>query len=938
MQPTPERTRELLGYIPASISRDDWVSVAWAINSALPGNDGFALFDNWSSTAPEKYDPKEARAVWRRAEPDGRIQFGTLIRMAQERGYVVPKDDQPAKPPSAAELARQRKAADAARKAAADQRARENAAAAESARSLWGGAREDGAGDHPYLKRKGVRAYGLRVAPDGALLVPLSGADGILQNLQRIHADGKKRFLPRGRVVGLFHVLGALDNAAAILFTEGYATAASVHEATGLPVVVAFSASNLKRVGKALRAAHPAARFIFAGDEDMILADGSSNTGRKAATEAAALVQGLAVFPTGMDASGSDFNDLHQQCGIDAVREQIEAALATAPTPEPGATPAPRSDGHDPFVVNPKGTYFLGRDRDGRELAPLWLCSRLEVIARTRDTDGAGWGYLLSFSDPAGRPREWAMPARMLSGDGGEYRAALLNQGLQIATSSAARNRLTEYLQTRQPEALATCTERCGWHPAGDGAVYVLPDATIGETDERVVYQTDGATQKTFRQRGDASTWRERIGVLCVGNSRMVFTVAAMFAGPLLRPAGVDSGGFHFKGDSSSGKTTLLKLAASVNGAPAYMQRWRTTANALELTAAAHCDAVLILDELGQIDPREAGESAYMLSNEQSKGRASRSAALRPRLTWRLLFLSAGEIGLSDHMQEAGKRTRVGQEVRMVDIRADAGAGLGVFEDLHGRGGGAALADELARATAAVYGAPGLAWLEWMAAHWQGLGKRVRERMDALRASWVPEGASGQVQRVAQRFAIVAVAGELATEAELTGWPAGESERAVKRCFDDWLNARGGAGNAEVRQMLAQVKGFLEQHGSSRFTWWHRGADDRNERTVNRAGVRQMIDGNGDPIRSNSEHLASFGDVIPAAEIDNIKTDYYILPEVFRTEVAKGFDPSAVLAVLLQHGVLLPGNGERYRHKARLPGIGPSNTYHISHKIMGLDP
>jgi putative DNA primase/helicase len=81
----------------------------------------------------------------------------------------------------------------------------------------------------------------------------------------------------------------------------------------------------------------------------------------------------------------------------------------------------------------------------------MWLCSRLDVQALTRDAEGNGWGYLLHFADPLGRPKQWAMPARMLSGDGGEYRAALLNMGLRIATAPAARNRLTEYIQTRQP-------------------------------------------------------------------------------------------------------------------------------------------------------------------------------------------------------------------------------------------------------------------------------------------------------------------------------------------------------------------------------------------------------------------------------------------------------------------------------------------------------
>ena len=79
-------------------------------------------------------------------------------------------------------------------------------------------------------------------------------------------------------------------------------------------------------------------------------------------------------------------------------------------------------------------------------------------------------------------------------------------------------------------------------------------------------------------------------------------------------------------------------------------ERWRSTDNALEATAAQHSDCLLILDELAQIDPKTAGECAYMLANEQSKARATCNGAARTRLTWRLLFLSAGELGLADHM------------------------------------------------------------------------------------------------------------------------------------------------------------------------------------------------------------------------------------------------------------------------------------------------
>jgi putative DNA primase/helicase len=78
------------------------------------------------------------------------------------------------------------------------------------------------------------------------------------------------------------------------------------------------------------------------------------------------------------------------------------------------------------------------------------------------------------------------------------------------------------------------------------------------------------------------------VWALCVGNSRLAFAVACAFAGPLLRPAGMESGGFHYRGDSSSGKTTALKVAASVYGGAGYLQRWRTTDNALEAIAAQH--------------------------------------------------------------------------------------------------------------------------------------------------------------------------------------------------------------------------------------------------------------------------------------------------------------------------------------------------------------
>lgn len=954
MPPSPELLRAALAYIPANLPRDEWARVAMAIKSEYPDEVGRGLFEAWSATA-DGYDASATASTWRSIKASGGVTVATLLRLAKQHGFELPKAGNAPAAPSAAELARR----DAERRQAADaetqRRQAAQAAAADAARALWDGA--DPTGTSHYLARKGVQPHGLRFMPDGTALVPMRDATDVLWNVQRITperpAKGTDKLFQRGgRKSGLWHMLGAPESAPVLLLAEGYATAASVYEsgctagqdAGRWPVAVAFDAGNLLHVARELRRLYPAALLVLCGDDDRATeARTGTNTGRVKAEAAARAVHGLAVFPTvpaGDDAPANvDFNDMHHALGLDAVRRAVQAAIDVhqAPAPVPAQGAGQDGDVHDPFTVDDGGVYYHGRGRDGEPLRPLWLCSRLDVAACTRDQDRNGWGYLLHFADPLGHSKQWAMPARMLSGDGGEYRATLLNMGLRIATSPAARNRLTEYIQTRRPEEFATCTDRIGWHATDGGAAYVLPHQTIGDDAGRIVFQSDSAMENTFRVRKDAAAWRDRIGSLCAGNSRLVFAVACAFAGPLLRLASMESGGFHLRGDSSSGKTTALRLAASVNGGPSYMQRWRTTDNALEATAAQHCDALLILDELAQVEGKVAGECAYMLANEQSKARATRGGAPRARLSWRLLFLSAGELGLADHMAEGMKRARTGQEVRMADIPADAGAGMGAFENIHGHASPAAFASHLTREGQACHGAPGLAFIEWVCAQWTGLPRRLREGVQALTAEWAPPGASGQVQRVAARFALVAMAGELATEVGLTGWEPSDSEWAGRACFDAWLVARGGAGNGEVRNMLRQVRRFLEAHGDGRFTWWHRAADDHNAKTLHRAGFKRMLNADGEPIKTNSQHLGEYGDKMSPAAGEAVSTEYFILPEVFRSEVCQGFDYQAVCRVLLEHGALVPGAGRAYDCRVRLPGHGLANCYRIPPALLELD-
>lgn len=975
---TPELLRNALSFVPSNLPRDEWARVGMAIKSEYPDETGLQLFSDWSASSGGSFDAGAVTLTWRSIKAGGGVGVSTLLYLAKQNGFKLSRSGTVAQPVSDAE--RQRLDAERKQRQDAEQASIEAAheAAALVAQDKWASATETG--HSPYLERKGVQGFGVRYLADGGLYVPLQDAAGRVWNVQHIApvkpAKGSdKMLLKGGRKSGLWHVVGSLDGAAVVLVAEGYATAASLHMATGLPVVVAFDAGNLQHVCKAIRALLPAALLVVCGDDDAATA---ARTGRNAGRQKAqaAAVDGVVVFPAGLPDGASDFNDMHTAQGLEAVRTCVMAAIDArqggADTQLPSATGGASASGagsggagggngggrggkrkgaqsepddapewDDPFTQDDAGVWFHGRDKDGNAARALWLCSALRVEALTRNQEGAGWGYLLTFADPLGVPKQWAMPARMLSGDGGEYRATLLNMGLRIATAPAARNRLTEYIQTRQPAEFASCTDRIGWH----GGAFVLPHETIGDDAERVVFQSEAQMENTFRIKRDAQDWADRIGRLCAGNSRLVFAVSCAFAGPLLRSAGMESGGFHLRGDSSCGKTTALRLAASVYGGPSYMQRWRTTDNALEAIAAQHCDSLLILDELAQVEGKVAGECAYMLANEQSKARATRNGAARSRLSWRLLFLSAGELGLADHMAEGGKRTRTGQEVRMADIPADAGAGMGAFERLHGIGDGAAFSAHLAREAGLCHGAAGYAFLEWATSQAGTLARRTREAVGILSGTWIPSGASGQVARVAARFALVGVAGALATEAGLTGWDEGESEDAAKACFDAWLAARGGAGNGEVNAMLRQVRSFFEAHGEGRFTWWHRATDDHNAKTLQRAGFRRLIDADGKPIKiqktgytpGTSKEDKELYDTMTAIDGEDTQVEYFVLPEVFRAEICRGFDYKAVCKVLMQHGCLKPAKGREYDAKHRLPGLGLSWCYQFTPALMELD-
>jgi putative DNA primase/helicase len=234
--------------------------------------------------------------------------------------------------------------ADAARKQREAEQARSRQEAQDRARAQWKAAHH--ASDHVYLQRKRVKAHGLRISGD-RLLVPMYDAAGVLHSLQFIDAEGEKRYLTGGLKNGCYFPIGKPNGLLCI--AEGYATAASIHQATGHAVAVAFDAGNLEPVALAMREKHPALRIVLCADDDYAT---SGNPGLARASDAARAVGGLVAVPDfGADRpeDATDFNDLAVHRGAEAVKQAIANArppekAQEVSAPQPAAPSATEAD------------------------------------------------------------------------------------------------------------------------------------------------------------------------------------------------------------------------------------------------------------------------------------------------------------------------------------------------------------------------------------------------------------------------------------------------------------------------------------------------------------------------------------------------------------------------------------------------------------------
>ncbi len=718
---------------------------------------------------------------------------------------------------------------------------------------------------HQYCVKKQIKVVsGLKCSED-KIIVPIYDGDEII-SLQFIDSLGFKKYMKGCKKSGGYFTIG--DYTDNVLITEGLATGCSLYESTGFMTVVAFDAGNLSIVAAKMKDKYPDAKIIICADNDQY---SNFNIGVKKATNAAIKHGCYVAIPefTDISTKPTDFNDLMILEGKERVKEMVTNAT-NVKTPVAADLSYDKGDGldnisSDKFELGENDLFYVDKYSKKQRIS-----NYIKVIAVAIDENDE-WGSLIELKDIHGKLRQIFIPDTKFSGNCEAIRRELAALGLRLECSQKARHLLNKYLTNSRPSKRIVCVSKPGWH---FDKIFATADKIIGKFDSEVVCTVD---QSPFKKKGSLESWQENVASYCINNSRLILSVCTAFAVPALSIYGLPSGGFHFVGRSSVGKTTCLKVAASVCGDKNYIKSWRATDNGLEGLAVRHNDSLLILDEIGQVDPNKLGDIAYMLANGIGKARANSFGKASNAQTWRTLFLSSGETSLSDHMNTINKKSHTGQDIRLLSVTASPnGETHGIFEDLHGFEDGAELSNYLIEKTEKCYGTALSKFLEVLVKNREYIAEYVCQKIKEIKNVYLPSPADGQDIRIFERFAFVGVIGEYATQKGITGWAEGEAIRGCMKCFSDWLEEKGGFGNIEEMKVLESIKLFFEQHGDSRFLSIPAGL----QRVSNMVGYRD-------------------------------DTHYYVTPESFKNVVCKGFDRKFVIQVLKNKGWLVPGaNGE----------------------------
>ena len=592
-----------------------------------------------------------------------------------------------------------------------------------------------------------------------------------------------------------------------------------------------------------------------------------------------------------------------------------------------------------PFVVGTHrykaGVYhhYLAKEKDPDTgdvtIVPVndWICSVLRVLHIVRTEFCNENGYLLEYI-PQGfaHPRRMVLRQSLLLGRAEEALKALRDKAVSVLRDHAAevakyldKEHLRFSLQT--PDDFWTSVKVVGWSPVGER--FVLPDEIIGK--QTGVWFDGKGDIVQYEKAGTFDEWNTEVAGRCEGNSYLMLALCTGLSGPLLEPLNVPGLGFHYFGDSTTGKTTCLAVGGSAwaRPRPPFIMVWRTTINGLEIQAESRSSTLLLVDESHQADPKTLDASVYMLLNGTAKARMNKDTSAREIARWIPCVLSSGERSIETHQATANIDHKAGQTVRIIDVRVVNGI-HGLFEDIHGAANAAAFSDSLRTSAEANYGHAAPMFIQKLIDHYSGLS--LPSRLAQILKEF-GTGLSAQDTRVARSFAVAALAGELAIEWGILPWPPRSALLAAIEIFNHWKATQPkSAQSKEHADILKGISDFLGAYGDTRFT------DVKPKTYVDHTDPKNPV------VKKCDEQTMPKGVNRAGYWDDSSGSRIFLFYPAALLEAAH-FDLPRILTALEQAGALAAvGNDGHKAKRKRIPDGGNPRLYWINPEKLDLTP
>ncbi|MDE3238032.1 MAG: DUF927 domain-containing protein [Paracoccaceae bacterium] len=526
------------------------------------------------------------------------------------------------------------------------------------------------------------------------------------------------------------------------------------------------------------------------------------------------------------------------------------------------------------FVIPARRAIFMERSRGDSEE----LCQVFEIIGEGYDEASQETVLRIRFLNGGGQQKTIDITKSDLARSSPQCVSLLLSQGFRL---SGKPQDFAALLRKVRAPWMSMRTLRPGWQPEGYRA-FVMPDGRV--------LPLDGALASSDEQNGEAlRRWRVGVAAKASGNPIFLFALCAVFAGPVLLRVNVPVHGYHFIGETSDGKSSMLSVLSRVWGRPELADWYASNARLVDLAVASN-ESALFLDELPAKPQADLSDRIYMLCN--GRERLVRPAGGRPEFgshvpsprVWRMPIFSTGEKSVFETLSASRSGWRDGLGVRMADIHLPA---EGLFPVLHGAASSATFVEELLQAAESTSGAAAAAFLRAVGPQLQAVSTERSAYYDAILSRLIQhvvgEEPRPPVRRVLQYFAAAAFAGAHAAKAGILPQPIAEIEAAVTHVAQIWFEGRGGRTGSEQQRIVDALKIFIARTPEPRLAW---------------------IGGQAHERRRFSARVFGWEDAL-----------YYYLTADTLERVVPGVDFRRVVRTLVNLGVVVPGAGEGHQYR-----------------------